>query len=160
MSEFTHVMWITWIKSVYLNYPGKTWSSTQNQTLSLMWGLSVKNGMFWSEIGYAFEDWGNKSKKISHYFTIRERKKTNLSELTQVFCGLLSKNFYAEIKCIGAKLTVVSLAAIVWSRHTMPYIPHLRERAHCMMRPKNGCKRDSAYCCSLNRKKVKIICLQ
>ena len=118
--------------------------------------------MFWSEIGQAFEDWGNKSKKISHYFTIRERKKTNLSghELTQVFCGLLSKNFYAEIKCIGAKLTVVSLAAIVWSRHTMPYIPHLRERAHCMMRPKNGCERDSAYCCSLNRKKVKIICLQ
>lgn len=31
--------------------------------------------MFWSEIGSAFEDWGNKSKKISHYFTIRERKK-------------------------------------------------------------------------------------
>ena len=83
--------------------------------------------MFWSEIGSAFEDWGNKSKKKSHYFTIRERKKTNLSELTQVFCGLLSKYFYAEIKCIGAKLTVVSLAAIVWSRHTMPYIPHLRE---------------------------------
>lgn len=113
MSEFTHVMWITWIKSVHLNYPGRTWSSTQNQTLSLMWGLSVKNGMFWSEIGSAFEDWGNKSKKISHYFTIRERKKTNLSELTQEFCGLLSKYFYAEIKCIGAKLTVVSLAAIV-----------------------------------------------
>lgn len=41
--------------------------------------------MFWSEIGSAFEDWGNKSKKKSHYFTIRERKKTNLSELTQVF---------------------------------------------------------------------------
>ena len=113
--------------------------------------------MFWSEIGSAFEDWGNKSKKKSHYFTIRERKKTNLSELTQVFCGLLSKYFYAEIKCIGAKLTVVSLAAIVWSRHTMSYIPPF-ERLHD--ETKNGCERDSAYYCSLNRKKVKIICLQ
>ena len=28
-----------------------------------------------------------------HYFTLTERKKTNLSELTQVFCDLLSLLF-------------------------------------------------------------------
>ena len=32
-----------------------------------------------------------KQKKLLHYFTLRERiYKPNLSELTQVFCGLLS----------------------------------------------------------------------
>ena len=31
-----------------------------------------------------------KRTEISHYFTIRERKKPKLSELTRVFCGLLS----------------------------------------------------------------------
>ena len=31
-----------------------------------------------------------KRTEISHYFTLRERKKPKLSELTRVFCGLLS----------------------------------------------------------------------
>lgn len=60
---------------------------------------------------------------------LKRRKKNNLSEVTQVFCGLLSKYFKAYIKCIGATLTVVSLAAVVWSRYTMPCISYLRESA-------------------------------
>ena len=31
--------------------------------------------------------------------------------------------------CIGATLSVVPLAAIVWSRHTMQHIPYWRESA-------------------------------
>ena len=57
------------------------------------------------------------------------RKKPNLSELTQILCGLLSllpKYFYRKIKCIGATLTVVFFAA-VWSRYTTPSI--LKESA-------------------------------
>ena len=63
--------------------------------------------------------------KIWHYFTLGERqKKPILSELTQVFCGLLSllpKYLKAKIKCI------VSFAAVVCSRYTMPSIPSWRE---------------------------------
>ena len=53
-----------------------------------------------------------KRTKTSHCFTLRERK--NLSELTQVFCGLLS----------SVPLPLFSpLAAVVSSRHTTPSIP-------------------------------------
>ena len=68
-----------------------------------------------------------KRMKILHYFTLRKRrKKPNLSEFTQVLCGLLSllpTYLYAKIKHIGAKLTVISFSAIFWSQHSMPSIP-------------------------------------
>ena len=60
----------------------------------------------------------------------KEKKKPDLSELTQIFCDLLfllSNYFWAKIKCICAMRTVVS-AAIVWSCYTIPSIPHCRER--------------------------------
>ena len=51
--------------------------------------------------------------KISHNFTLdKKKKKLNLFELTQVFCGLLfllSAKIQANIKLIDATLTVVSL---------------------------------------------------
>ena len=53
----------------------------------------------------------------------------NLSELTQAFCSLLSKHFWAKIEGIGAIHAVVSFVAVVWSRHTTPYIPLWRESA-------------------------------
>ena len=54
-------------------------------------------------------------------------------------------------------LTVVSFAAVVWSCHTTPSIPHWRESTLCVTRPNNGCKRDYAYCCSSDSEKIKII---
>ena len=57
--------------------------------------------------------------KISHYFTSKEREKTIYLKFTQIFCGLLSlfsDYFYAKVKYIGAMLTAVSLAAVVWSQ--------------------------------------------
>ena len=54
------------------------------------------------------------------------------------------KYFSSKIKCIGATHTAVSFAAVFWSRHTTPSIPHWRE-SHCVTRPNNGCKRDYAY---------------
>ena len=63
-------------------------------------------------------------------FHLKRKKKPNLSELTEVFCGLLSllfKYFLAKMKCIGTTLIVISCAAIVWSRHTMPSISRWRE---------------------------------
>ena len=56
----------------------------------------------------------------------KEQKKTNLSEPTQVFCGLLSllfKNPLRKIKGIGATPIVVSFAAVAWSRHRTHSIP-------------------------------------
>ena len=97
--------------------------------------------------------------KISHYFTSKEKEKTIYLKLTQIFCGLLSlfsDYFCAKVKCIGAMLTAVSLAAIVWSHHTTPSIPHLREH-HCVTRSNNGWERDYAYSCSSNRKKSKLL---
>ena len=74
-----------------------------------------------------------KRTKISHYFTLSGKKNLiYLSEVTQAFCGLLpllSKYFRAKIKYNGASLTVVSFAAVVWSRHTTPSIPRWRESA-------------------------------
>ena len=61
------------------------------------------------------------------------------------------------MNCIGATLTVVSFAAVVWTHHTTPFISRLRESARCVTRPKNGCERDYSYCCSFNREKIKII---
>ena len=63
-------------------------------------------------------------------------KKPTLSRFTLVFCdllSLLSKYFWAKIKCIGATLTVVSFAAVVWPRHTTLYIP-VREWVRCVKR--------------------------
>ena len=53
----------------------------------------------------------------------KRQKKPNLSELTQILSdllSLLSEYFSVKMKCIGATLTVVSFAAVVWSRHTTP----------------------------------------
>ena len=89
----------------------------------------------------------------------KRKRKNNLSKLTQIFCGLLSlfsDYFCAKVKCIGAMLTAVSLAAVVWSHHTTPSIPHLREH-HCVTRSNNGWERDYAYSCSSNRKKSKLL---
>ena len=100
-----------------------------------------------------------KRMKISHYFTSKEREKTIYLKFTQIFCGLLSlfsDYFCAKVKCIGAMLTAVSLAAVVWSHHTTPSIPHLREH-HCVTRSNNGWERDYAYSCSSNRKKSKLL---
>ena len=86
---------------------------------------------------------------------LKRKKKPNLSKLTQLFCGLLSllsKYFWAKIKCISTTLTVVSFAATVWPHHTMPYIP-VGGWACCVMRPNNGCKRDYAYNCCLKERK-------
>ena len=99
--------------------------------------------------------------KISHYFTSKEREKTIYLKFTQIFCGLLSlfsDYFCAKVKCIGAMLTAVSLAAVVWSHHTTPSIPHLREH-HCVTRSNNSWERDYAYSCSSNRKKSKLLIL-
>ena len=66
------------------------------------------------------------------FLHLKRNKKPNLSELTQVFCGLLSlmsKYFEAKIECIGATLADVSFAAAVWSRHTTPSIHRRRESA-------------------------------
>ena len=49
-----------------------------------------------------------------------------------MLCGLLSllsEYFLVKMKCIGATLTVVSFAAVVWSCHTTPSISFLRENA-------------------------------
>ena len=54
-------------------------------------------------------------------------------------------------------LTVVSFAAVVWSCHTTPSIPHWRESTLCVTRSNNGCKRDYAYCCLSDSEKIKII---
>ena len=35
------------------------------------------------------------------------------------------------MKCIGATLTAVSFAAVVWSCHTAPFISRMRESALC-----------------------------
>ena len=43
------------------------------------------------------------------------------------------------MKCIGATLTVVSSAAVVWSRHTTPSIPSWRETA-LRDETNNGCE--------------------
>ena len=105
-----------------------------------------------------------KQTKMLHYFTPGKTiKNPNLSELTQGFCGLLSllsKYFLAKRKCIGAMLTIVSFEAVVWSCHTTSSIPCFRERTCCVTRPTYGCERDQAYCCSSNREKTKIVCLQ
>ena len=61
-----------------------------------------------------------------------------------------------KIHLFSAMLNVVSLAAIVWFRHTILF----GKRAHRITRPNNSCKRDYVYCHSSNRQKIKIICLQ
>ena len=48
-----------------------------------------------------------------------------------------------KIECIGAALTVVSFAAVVWSRHTTPSIPRWRESA-LRDETNNGCEKDYA----------------
>ena len=62
----------------------------------------------------------------------KKKKNYNLSEFIRILCGLLSllsEYFLVKMKCIGATLTVVSLAAVVWSCHTTPSISFLRENA-------------------------------
>ena len=60
------------------------------------------------------------------------------------------------MKYIGATLTVVSFAAVVWSRYTTPFISRLRQSA-CVTRPNNDCEGDYAYYRSSNREKIKIV---
>ena len=55
----------------------------------------------------------------------RKKKRLFFTELTQVFCGLLSNYFYAKIKCISATLQYCCFL----SRHTTPFIPRWRENA-------------------------------
>ena len=61
--------------------------------------------------------------------------KTDLAKVKQAclacqsyLSGQMSKHFLAKIKCICATLIVVSFTAIVWSHHTTPSVPCLRER--------------------------------
>ena len=46
------------------------------------------------------------------------------------------------MKCNGTTLYVASFAAFVWSCHTTPSIPPLREGGHCVTRPNTGWKRE------------------
>ena len=102
-----------------------------------------------------------KRTKISYYFTSRESEKTIYLNSHRyhyfVVCCLYCLNtlyFWAEIKCIGPMLTVVSFKAVV--RSCLFPIGESR----CVTRPSNGCKRDCPYSCSPNRKKIRIIRLQ
>ena len=58
-------------------------------------------------------------------------------------------------KCINTTTTVVSFTAVVWPRHTMPYIP-VGEWVCCMMRPNNSCEKDYAYNHSSNKEKINV----
>ena len=89
--------------------------------------------------------------KILHYFTLRKRrKKPNLSEFTQVLCGLLSllpTYLYAKIK-----LNLLSSPfQPFFGLNTQCSLFPARERVHCMSKPNNGCERNYTYCRSSNR---------
>ena len=71
-----------------------------------------------------------------------KRKKKNLSELTQVFCGLFSP--------------LAAVVSLVTQRHLFP----VKERARSVMRLNNDCGRDCVYFRSSNREKIKIIRLK
>ena len=100
-----------------------------------------------------------KRTKTSHYFFTLRVRNLNSRRYFEVYCLYcpirLSKDKKPRCKTYWC-LPLQWLLRLVTQRHLFS----VGENARCVMTPKNGCKRDIAYCRSSDREKIKIIGLQ